>query len=597
MFNKKTNLLFIKDILLPFFKKRAAICAFLFITFFLCAFSSSAQAVYLDNFNTVSYSNNNGTANFATSWVEVNETTDWGAGRIEINSNKLVFENLDNVSISRTLNLSGLTSVILTLDYDATSRGNETLLVQLWNATSASWETIATLNTTVSGSISHTLTSNQISATSAIRFIGGDTSWSPGEIFLIDNVQFTQLITDSDGDLIENNVDIDDDNDGITDSQELCGTDLVMAGASSAIISFIIDLDKYEGETTWTLQDPSLTVIGSGGPYVNTDEIIAQSFTVGTSGNYTFTILDSYGDGLNGLPGESDANGTAGYSIALDGSNIYTSPNYVNFGASSAHTIAVTLSPTLSFTCLGSDPNNDDDADGTINYQDADYAAANGSFLNANGVVSSLDADGDGVINSMDLDSDNDGIYDIIEGGAINVAGVNDANLDGRIDPVTLGANGLYDIVETVAESGLLNYTVTDTDSNGTRDVVQLDSDADGCNDVNEAGFTDDNSDGLLGPLPITINIDGLVTSGIDGYTTPADADLNSISDFQEAGTPNSITTQPSDLVICAGSNGSFSVVAAGSSISYQWQLSTNGGSIFNNLSMVGYTQELALLP
>ena len=149
----------------------------------------------------------------------------------------------------------------------------------------------------------------------------------------------------------------------------------------------------------------------------------------------------------------------------------------------------------------------------------------------------------------------NDGVYDIIEGGAINVAGVNDADVDGRIDPVALGANGLYDIVETVAESGLLNYTVTDTDSNGTRDVVQLDSDADGCNDVNEAGFTDNNTDGLLGPSPLTVDIDGLVTSGIDGYTTPADADLNSIFDFQEAGTPNSITTQPSDFVICAGAN------------------------------------------
>ena len=45
----------------------------------------------------------------------------------------------------------------------------------------------------------------------------------------------------------------------------------------------------------------------------------------------------------------------------------------------------------------------------------------------------SADLDGDGVPNSLDLDSDNDGINDVIEAGGV------DANIDGIAD----GASGL----------------------------------------------------------------------------------------------------------------------------------------------------------
>ena len=394
------------------------------------------------------------------------------------------------------------------------------------------------------------------------------------------------LVGDSDADGLLDTADLDDDNDGITDAQELCGTDPVITTGTSTI-SIFIDLDNYENETSWTLLDPSSNIIGSGGSYVNGSEIIDLDFVVTTSGNYTFTILDSYGDGLNGSGG-SDLNGSAGYSITLDGTNVYTSPNYPNFGFSSAHAFEVSVPSAISYSCLGSDPNGDDDSDGTVNYQDPDYAAANGSFINANGVMSSLDTDGDGVINSLDLDSDNDGIFDIVEAGGINVAGVADADDNGRIDAVSslnVGSNGVFDAIETAPDSGLLAYIITDSDSNGTYDPYQLESDGDGCNDVDEAGYTDTDTDGLLGGSPVTVDANGLVTSGTDGYTTPLDGDANSIFDFQESGSSNSITTEPTIQTICAGDDGSFSVVAGGSNITYQWQLSTDGGATFNNLS------------
>ena len=79
------------------------------------------------------------------------------------------------------------------------------------------------------------------------------------------------------------------------------------------------------------------------------------------------------------------------------------------------------------FTCLGgTDPSDDDDGDGIINYRDPDYCS-----LNANGVCASIDADGDGVPNFLDLDSDNDGIADIVEAGGPDTDG------DGVIDNIT----------------------------------------------------------------------------------------------------------------------------------------------------------------
>lgn len=45
------------------------------------------------------------------------------------------------------------------------------------------------------------------------------------------------------------------------------------------------------------------------------------------------------------------------------------------------------------------------------------------------------------------------------------------------------------------------------------------------------------------------------------------------------------INSQPGNSIICAGSNTSFSVTASGSSLSYQWQVSTNGGSSYSNLT------------
>jgi hypothetical protein len=149
-----------------------------------------AQQTYRDNFSSASYSNNNGNTNFSAGWDD-SEDGNPSNGRIQITGGRLSLNNLDGRTISRNLNLSGATAVTLTLDYDATSRGDEGLDVELWNSNTASWQVVATINTDATGSISHTLNTNQISAASAIRFSGTDNSWGGGETIFIDNVLFT----------------------------------------------------------------------------------------------------------------------------------------------------------------------------------------------------------------------------------------------------------------------------------------------------------------------------------------------------------------------------------------------------------------------
>ena len=105
-----------------------------------------------------------------------------------------------------------------------------------------------------------------------------------------------------------------------------------------------------------------------------------------------------------------------------------------------------------------------------------------------------------------------------------NDTGYNDADGD-----------GMSDNTETTTEP--------DSDGDNTADYLELDSDGDGCNDVVEAGYTDDNGDGILGAASPTFNANGTVSSGIDGYTTPADIDGNTVADYTEVG-PNNASTE-----------------------------------------------------
>nr|MCH9740152.1 hypothetical protein [Campylobacterota bacterium] len=148
-----------------------------------------------------------------------------------------------------------------------------------------------------------------------------------------------------------------------------------------------------------------------------------------------------------------------------------------------------------------------------INYvvSDSEGEVSEIATVNAN-----FDTDADGVADKFDLDDDNDGISDTVEGSG-------DSDADGIADHLDLDSDndGIPDNVEAqetgsyVAPNGVFDANGTDTayaggltpvntDTNGTADYLDSDSDDDGKSDTIEAGYTvatnanDTDNDGIL---------------------------------------------------------------------------------------------------
>ncbi len=59
---------------------------------------------------------------------------------------------------------------------------------------------------------------------------------------------------------------------------------------------------------------------------------------------------------------------------------------------------------------------------------------------------------------------------------------------------------------------------------------------------------------------------------------------LNSAAAILTVNNPASISNHPQSTTVCTGGNASFSVTASGTSVNYQWQVSTDGGTTWNNI-------------
>lgn len=165
------------------------ICTLIFLQW---SFTCSSQETFAHNFESVSYTVNDGSENFSAGWIETNETTSASGGRIRVNSSQLRFRNIDSRYITRNLDLSPYESVTLTLDYNRTN-GNESINVQLYDG--SSYVTVANLGG--SGSLSYNLNSDQIISNAGIRFISGSgTNWDNSEQIFVDNILFTATLPD-----------------------------------------------------------------------------------------------------------------------------------------------------------------------------------------------------------------------------------------------------------------------------------------------------------------------------------------------------------------------------------------------------------------
>ncbi|WP_299185786.1 hypothetical protein [uncultured Aquimarina sp.] len=157
----------------------------------------SAQDIYRDEFNTVSYSNNDGSSNWSGDWNEDNDDDNPAAGFIRITGNKLRFFRIGNEIISRSADLTGATFATLSFDWETDNiESNEELLIQV-SDDGINFDTLGSFTGTTTGTFSEDITA-YISANTTIRFLDPDTTvWtSTGDIAEIDNIQIEAIFPD-----------------------------------------------------------------------------------------------------------------------------------------------------------------------------------------------------------------------------------------------------------------------------------------------------------------------------------------------------------------------------------------------------------------
>lgn len=200
----------------------------LFFTLFLViSLPAVSQDTFADNFGSISYSNNDGNQNWSTNWLEYNDNNSASNGYIRVWGNQLFFYYIWSENIRRTADLSGYSSASLSFDWETSSlEAGETLVIQI-SSDGSSFTTLDTFSGTQSGTFDQDI-SAYMSNNTIIGFRKGSNDWSgSNDRVYIDNVLITATSvpqTDSDGDGIIDVVDLDDDNDGITDEEEYCST-------------------------------------------------------------------------------------------------------------------------------------------------------------------------------------------------------------------------------------------------------------------------------------------------------------------------------------------------------------------------------------
>lgn len=410
-----------------------------------------------------------------------------------------------------------------------------------------------------------------------------------------------KVLLDTDGDTVADIHDLDDDNDGILDTEEqlFCSVPNLPQGAISGFGNYKKQLLFFH----WGTQTLSNGVCSSKTVNGVTYKATISNFSV-SNGSAHFTGHDMntwsaagiqklynktyYNEGFFNASANSSSSNTilkakVTITATKNGVPFYTGFSIVPFDMETTnlnqeYTKFTTNGDNFEFLeNNGVNPSVSGVGTKTINYTNTQGTVINGSFYanslyfsrNATyieveqklsnskqgfGVALRLfcDTDGDGIPNSLDLDSDDDGISDLIESGnstAINL----DTNNDGFISASesAVGNNGVANDIETFIDSGIVTAPV-DSDNDGIIDANDLDSDNDGIHDLTEGLPIGGNLTGLdannSGVLDSTTDVDndGIMdsidtnTSAIGGLTniTP-DTDSDGIKDFRDLDTDN----------------------------------------------------------
>jgi hypothetical protein len=331
----------------------------------------------------------------------------------------------------------------------------------------------------------------------------------------------TFLDTDLDG--IGNECDLDDDNDGILDTVE-CGSINVAlnktATAQSNEGTSFLPVEGVDGITT--------TDNYWGG---NTNPIwwqvdLGENFNIGS-----IRVIHYFGDSrYYQYYIETSLDGINWAQVAIKSNNNLSTSEGVTFPISNILSRYLRVTTTLN------------------------SANSSAHIVEFEAFTSCSDTDGDGIINSLDLDSDNDGIPDVIESGGIDTD--RDGIADGTVG-VTTDTNG----IPSSTTDGTGNTPTATVDGDTIPDYLDIDADNDGIPDNIEgqptagyiapsgtgANIIDENKNGIDDNYENGefVGLDPENTDGIDtpDYIDP-DSDEDGTPDIQENGTrPDSLTS------------------------------------------------------
>ena len=195
----------------------------------------------------------------------------------------------------------------------------------------------------------------------------------------------------------------------------------------------------------------------------------------------------------------------------------------------------------------GGDGALDTNGDGRIDSTDDGYTDLDGDGMDDDSeVTTEPDSDGDGNLDYLDIDSDNDGIFDVVEGGD----GALDTNGDGVIN---FGDDGYSDSDGDGMDDDSEITPITNTDNDSLPDYLDVDSDNDGIQDVIEGGdgALDTNNDGVINSTDIGYeDADGDGMDDDSEITPVTETDGDTLPDYQDIAVSYTHLTLPTILLV-----------------------------------------------
>jgi hypothetical protein len=359
---------------------------------------------------------------------------------------------------------------------------------------------------------------------------------------------------DKDKDGIINELDLDSDNDGITDVVESYGVDTNGDGIIDNFTDANADgLSDNAAATSATLGIGSADFDGDGIP--------------------NFLDLDSDGDGIpdvievQGTDANNDGLADSFTDIDFDGfnDNLEGSTNALLKSGSDAGSDGLADSwpnKNLDLTGMPNPYDLDSDADGILDMIEAGLTGtsgvATGTDTNLDGWSDTVDAlgsltipntDSRGLSNPYDIDSDDDGITDNVEAQATA-----SYKIPSDTDSDNDGINDIYETAGQIGTYGGGGLTPFDKDGDATADYRDTDSDGDGALDYVEGtttlygvsyaslNFTDTDADGLVDQFD-NVTLTGLTAGNY--YKNVTMGNMGALGDFNGPTPTGSLSQLP----------------------------------------------------